>query len=143
MAWTARGDDDKKEYFDSPEELERKVQQLADWVRESKHFFVFTVRGEGPTWINYYFSHSCGLFLCDLLLNVEFIGCIWSISGSENSEPCSCLVHSCCVPHSLPLPFIVFAKLKSPKINFLIFIFRELVSAPQLAVSHMTCHMTC
>ena len=58
MAWTARGDDDKKEYFDSPEELERKVQQLADWVRESKHFFVFTVRGEGPTWINYYSGTS-------------------------------------------------------------------------------------
>ena len=29
------------------EELERKVQQLADWIRESKHFFVFTVSVEG------------------------------------------------------------------------------------------------
>lgn len=47
MAWTARGDDEKKEYFDSPEELERKVQQLAEWVRESKHFIVFTVSTEG------------------------------------------------------------------------------------------------
>ena len=45
MAWTARGDDDKKEYFDSPEELERKVQQLADWVRESKTFL--RLHGEG------------------------------------------------------------------------------------------------
>ena len=46
MAWTARDDDEKKEYFDSPEELDRKVQQLADWIRESKHFFVFTVSVE-------------------------------------------------------------------------------------------------
>jgi NAD-dependent SIR2 family protein deacetylase len=45
MAWTARDDDEKKEYFDSPEELDRKVQQLADWIRESKHFFVFTGAG--------------------------------------------------------------------------------------------------
>ena len=43
MAWTARGEEGKKEYFDTPEELERKVQQLAEWIRESKHFFVFTV----------------------------------------------------------------------------------------------------
>ena len=26
------------------------------------------------------FSHVCGLFLCDLLLNAEFIGCIWRIN---------------------------------------------------------------
>ena len=47
MAWTARDDDGKKEFFDSPEELERKVQQLAEWVRESRHFFVFTVSEGG------------------------------------------------------------------------------------------------
>lgn len=43
MASTARSEEEKKEFFDSPEELERKVCQLADWVRESKHFIVFTV----------------------------------------------------------------------------------------------------
>ena len=43
MASTARKEEEKKEYFDTPEELERKVQQLAEWIRESKHFFVFTV----------------------------------------------------------------------------------------------------
>ena len=43
MAFTARKDEEKKEYFDSPEELERKVGQLADWTRESKHFIAFTV----------------------------------------------------------------------------------------------------
>ena len=44
MASTARKDKDKKEYFDSPDELERKVHQLVEWIKESKHFFVFTVR---------------------------------------------------------------------------------------------------
>jgi predicted transcriptional regulator len=43
MASTARDDDDTKEYFDSPEELEKKVTQLAEWIRESKHMIVFTV----------------------------------------------------------------------------------------------------
>ena len=43
MASTARDEDDKKEYFDSPEELEKKVSQLAEWVRDSKHMIVFTV----------------------------------------------------------------------------------------------------
>ena len=43
MAWTARKDDEKKEYFDSPGELEQKVGELADWIRESKHFIAFTV----------------------------------------------------------------------------------------------------
>lgn len=45
MAWTARDDDDKKEYFDSPEELDRKASVMADWIRESKHMIVFTVSG--------------------------------------------------------------------------------------------------
>ena len=40
---TARKDDEKKEYFDSLEELEGKVGQLADWIRESRHFIAFTV----------------------------------------------------------------------------------------------------
>ena len=45
MAWTARGGDEKKEYFDPPDILEKKVQQLAEWIRDSKHFIVFTVSG--------------------------------------------------------------------------------------------------
>lgn len=44
MAHTARSDEDKKEYFDSPEELEKKVDQLATLVKRSKHFIAFTVR---------------------------------------------------------------------------------------------------
>lgn len=43
MAHTARDDEDLKERFDSEEELDRKVETLARWVRESKHFIVFTV----------------------------------------------------------------------------------------------------
>ena len=43
MASTARKKKEKKEYFDSPEELQRKVHKLAEWIRECKHFFVFTV----------------------------------------------------------------------------------------------------
>ena len=56
MASTARKDKDKKEYFDSPEELERKVHQLSDWVRASKHLFVFTVseyQSPSPSTIGY------------------------------------------------------------------------------------------
>ena len=34
---------EKKEYFDPPEELDRKIHQLAEWIMESKHFIVFTV----------------------------------------------------------------------------------------------------
>jgi len=45
MAWTARSEDEKKEYFDSPEELEKKVSRLAEWVKESKHMIIFTGAG--------------------------------------------------------------------------------------------------
>ena len=45
MAWTARDDDDKKEFFDSPEELDRKVSLLAEMVTSSKHMIAFTVGG--------------------------------------------------------------------------------------------------
>lgn len=38
-------EDEKKEYFDSPDELEAKVDQLAQWVRESSHFIAFTGAG--------------------------------------------------------------------------------------------------
>ena len=44
MASTARSKDETTEYFDSPEELDRKVTLLAQWVRESKHMMAFTVR---------------------------------------------------------------------------------------------------
>lgn len=49
MAHTARDDEDLKERFDSEEELERKVETLARWVRESKHFIVFTGAGISTT----------------------------------------------------------------------------------------------
>ena len=46
MADTAhKTEDAKKEYFDSPEELDIKVTQLAEWVRESDHFIAFTGAG--------------------------------------------------------------------------------------------------
>lgn len=35
-------DPTKKERFDSPEELDNKIEQLADWIRNAKHFIVFT-----------------------------------------------------------------------------------------------------
>ena len=43
MAHTARSEEDKKEFFDSPEKLEKKVDRLAELVKKSKHFIVFTV----------------------------------------------------------------------------------------------------
>ena len=43
MAHTARSKDDKKEFFDSRDELEKKVDLLAELVKKSKHFIVFTV----------------------------------------------------------------------------------------------------
>lgn len=46
MADTAhKTEEEKKEYFDSPEELDLKVTQLATWVRESRHFIAFTGAG--------------------------------------------------------------------------------------------------
>lgn len=45
MAYTARDDEGKREFFDSPEELDRKVTLLAQWVRESRHSIVFTGAG--------------------------------------------------------------------------------------------------
>lgn len=43
MASTARNEEDKKEYFDSPEEVERKASELAGWIKASKHVIAFTV----------------------------------------------------------------------------------------------------
>ena len=45
MAWTARDEDEKKEFMDPPEELQKKVDRLAEWFRESKHTIAFTVSG--------------------------------------------------------------------------------------------------
>ena len=44
MAWTARKDDEKKEYFDSPGELEQKVGELADWIRDTSLLWSLSVR---------------------------------------------------------------------------------------------------
>lgn len=40
-----RSEEEKKEFFDTPEELEQKVTQLAEWVRESQHLTCFTGAG--------------------------------------------------------------------------------------------------
>lgn len=46
MASTAlQSEEEKKEYFDSPEVLDKKVQQLADWIKASRHFTMFTGAG--------------------------------------------------------------------------------------------------
>jgi NAD-dependent SIR2 family protein deacetylase len=46
MADTAiSSEEEKREFFDTPDELEAKVEQLAQWVRESSHFTVFTGAG--------------------------------------------------------------------------------------------------
>ena len=46
MADTAhKTEEEKKEYFDSAEDLDVKVTQLATWVRESRHFIAFTGAG--------------------------------------------------------------------------------------------------
>ena len=36
---------EKKEYFDSEEQLDKKVKQVATWIRESKHAIIFTGAG--------------------------------------------------------------------------------------------------
>lgn len=46
MADTAiKEDEDKKEYFDTPEELDHKIEQLAMMIGSSEHFIVFTGAG--------------------------------------------------------------------------------------------------
>ncbi|CAG9327387.1 unnamed protein product [Blepharisma stoltei] len=40
-----KNEEEKKEYFDTPEELEAKIEQLALWVREASHFIAFTGAG--------------------------------------------------------------------------------------------------
>jgi len=43
MAHTARNEDEKKEFFDSPEALDKKASHVVDMIRKSKHFIAFTV----------------------------------------------------------------------------------------------------
>ena len=38
-------EEDKKEYFDSPEELDTKCELLAQWIKSSEHFVAFTGAG--------------------------------------------------------------------------------------------------
>jgi hypothetical protein len=46
MADTAiKTEEEKKEYFDTPEELDRKCDLLAQWIRSSEHFVAFTGAG--------------------------------------------------------------------------------------------------
>jgi hypothetical protein len=46
MADTAiKTEEEKKEYFDSLEELDRKCELLALWIRSSEHFVAFTGAG--------------------------------------------------------------------------------------------------
>ena len=45
-------EEEKKEFFDSPEELELKIRKLAKFIRKSKHFIAFTGAG---------ISTSCGI----------------------------------------------------------------------------------
>ena len=53
MASTAhRTEEEKKEYFDSPAVLQRKVNQLAEWILASQNFVGFTGAG---------ISTACGI----------------------------------------------------------------------------------
>jgi hypothetical protein len=46
MADTAiKSEEEKKEYFDSPEELDAKCDLLAQWIKSSEHFVAFTGAG--------------------------------------------------------------------------------------------------
>ena len=46
MAYTAHKDEEQiKERYDSPEDLAKKLDQLAELVRKSKHFVIFTGAG--------------------------------------------------------------------------------------------------
>ncbi|CAF0776560.1 unnamed protein product [Adineta ricciae] len=45
MAHTALNDDEIKEYFDTPDELQKKIKTLAQFIRDSKHFVVYTGAG--------------------------------------------------------------------------------------------------
>jgi len=38
-------EEEKKEYFDDEEEFTKKVDQVAEWMRECKHIIIFTGAG--------------------------------------------------------------------------------------------------
>lgn len=40
-----REDDEKREYFDNPEELDKKLDKVVEWMKESKHVIFFTGAG--------------------------------------------------------------------------------------------------
>ena len=40
-----KDEEEKKEYFDTEEELTKKLDTVAEWVKESKHIIVFTGAG--------------------------------------------------------------------------------------------------
>ena len=45
MSTAHKTEEEKKEYFDTPDELEAKISQLAEWVQESEYFTAFTGAG--------------------------------------------------------------------------------------------------
>src|SRR4051812_20600058 len=45
MSTAHKTDEEKKEFFDTPEELDKKVATLAEWIKKSKHFIAFTGAG--------------------------------------------------------------------------------------------------
>ena len=49
MASTARSDADKAELFDSAADFEKKVELLAQWIRDSKRCIAFTVSKQKET----------------------------------------------------------------------------------------------
>ena len=61
MANTAiKSEDEKKEYFDTKEELEAKVTKLAEYIKKSKHFVVFTGGIKNPlsySWNKHFNRH--------------------------------------------------------------------------------------
>jgi NAD-dependent SIR2 family protein deacetylase len=52
METAHKTEQEKKEFFDEEEILELKARQLAEWIKESKHFTIFTGAG---------ISTSCGV----------------------------------------------------------------------------------
>jgi hypothetical protein len=38
----SNGDPSKRERVDAPDVLDKKIDQLVDWIRTAKHFIVFT-----------------------------------------------------------------------------------------------------
>eukprot|EP01083_Nonionella_stella_P244793 851544_1 len=45
MSWTARSNDEEREYFDKPKVLNKKIAKLAKLIQNSNHFICFTGAG--------------------------------------------------------------------------------------------------